>query len=112
QSDKGAKGGCLASKGLAFGLGLLFLAAIFAVAFAFVSLSARAADGSKLLIGVNDEIYYFGSATREDAQALGSALKQSGFLTDRGVSAFLAKDNGSTIISFVAKEGAWNDPSL
>ncbi|WP_348264777.1 hypothetical protein P8935_09605 [Telmatobacter sp. DSM 110680] len=106
------KGGRLGSKGLAFGSGLVFFTVIVAMVFAVASISDRAANGSKLTIGGKDEIFYSGSATKQEAEALGSALKESGYLSDRGVSVFLAKGSEGTVISYVAKEGSWNDPSL
>jgi hypothetical protein len=60
----------------------------------------------KAIIGAKDEIYYFGSATEADAEALGQALKTAGFLEDKGVSVLLTKGDG-TAISFVVNENAW-----
>jgi hypothetical protein len=102
------RGGRLGSKWLAFGGGAALLAAIVAVVF----VSARAADGPKVPIGSKDEIYYSGSATKEEAQALGNSLKQSGFLADRGVSVFLAKSKDGAVISYVTKDGVWNDTAM
>ena len=102
------RGGPLGSKWMAFGCGAAVLAAIVAVVF----VSARAADGPKVLIGTKDEIYYSGSATKEEAQALGNSLKQTGFLTDHGVSVFLAKSKAGTAISYVTKDGVWNDIAM
>jgi hypothetical protein len=106
------KGGRLGSKGAAFGLGLGFFAAIVAMVFAGVSISDHAANGSKVTIGARDEVFYSGSATKQEAEALGSALKQCGYFSDRGVTVFLSKGSEGTVISYVAKEGSWNDPSL
>ncbi len=106
------RGGRLGSKGLAFGFGLVFFTVIVAMVFAVASVLDQAADGSKLTIGGKDEIFYSGSATKQEAEALGNALKESGYLSDRGVSVFLAKGSEGTVISYVAKEGSWNDPSL
>ena len=111
-NEHAKKGGRLGSKGLAFGSGLMYFAVIFAMVFAAASISDGAATGSKVMIGAKDEIFYTGSASKQDAEALGAALKQSGYLSDRGVSVFLAKDNEGTVISYVAKEGSWNDASL
>ncbi len=71
---------------------------------------ARRRRSGKLIIGSKDELYYFGSATDAEAQALAQSLKSFGFLRDRGVSVFLSKGNGATAISFVLAEGAWDDP--
>jgi hypothetical protein len=63
----------------------------------------------RAIIGAKDEIYYFGSATDADAEALGQALKTAGFLLDRGASVVLSKGDG-TAISFVVNENAWERP--
>ncbi len=63
----------------------------------------------KAIIGARDEIYYFGSASEADAEALGGALKTAGFLEDTGVSVVLAKGDG-TAISFVVAGGVWERP--
>jgi hypothetical protein len=97
------KGGRLGSKGAAFGLGLGFFAAIVAMVFAGVSISDHAANGSKVTIGARDEVFYSGSATKQEAEALGSALKQCGYFSDRGVTVFLSKGSEGTVISYVAK---------
>lgn len=106
------RGGQPGSKWAAFGCGAAMLAAIVTVVFVAVSVSARAANGPKVLIGSKDEIYYAGSATKEEALALGDSLKQSGFLLDHGVSVFLAKSKGGTVISYMAKDGVWNDAAM
>lgn len=106
------RGGRLGSKRLAFGCGAALLAAIVAIVFVSTSATEDAANGPKMPIGSKDEIYYSGSATEEEAQALGNSLKQSGFLTDRGVSVFLAKSKDGTVISYVTKDGAWNDTAM
>jgi hypothetical protein len=102
------RGGRPGSKWVAFGCGAAVLVAIVAI----VVVSTRAANGPKVLIGSKDEIYYSGSATKEEAQALGNSLKQSGFLTDHGVSVFLAKSKDGAVISYVTKDGAWNDTAM
>ncbi len=111
-NEHAEKGGRSGSKGIAIGSGLAFFTVIVAMFFAVGSISGQATSGSSLTIGTKDEIFYSGSATRQEAEALGSALKESGYLSDRGVSVFLAKGSEGTIISYVAKEGSWNAPSL
>jgi hypothetical protein len=98
----------LGSKGGAFGFGL----AICAVIVGCVFLSAYASRDPSITIGTKDDISYSGSATKSDAQALGNALKEIGYLKDRGVSVSLAKGKDGTIVSFVVKQGAWNDPDI
>ena len=63
----------------------------------------------RVIIGARDEIYYFGPATKADAEALGQALKSAGFLVDAGASVVLSKDGG-TAISFVVGDGVWERP--
>lgn len=62
----------------------------------------------KLLLGPRDSIYYFGSATENDAKALGQALRSAGYLRDLGVSVVISKDP-ITGIGFVVNEGVWLD---
>jgi hypothetical protein len=63
----------------------------------------------KVIAGVKDEVYYYGSATAPEAEALGRALQSNGYLVDSGASVVLSKD-GVTSISFVLGDGAWNRP--
>jgi hypothetical protein len=63
----------------------------------------------KATIGAKDEVFYFGSATKQDAEALGKALRNARFFEDKGVSVVLAKGDG-TAISFVVAEGGWERP--
>jgi hypothetical protein len=64
----------------------------------------------KAVIGTKDEIYYFGAATEAEAKALGQALKTAGYLEDSGVTILLSKGYG-TVISFVVRAGAWEQPA-
>jgi hypothetical protein len=59
--------------------------------------------------GAHDVIYYFGSTTPADAQALAAALRQAGYLQDLGVTITIAKANG-TAIGFVVGDGVWDQP--
>ncbi len=63
----------------------------------------------KVVPGVKDEIYYFGSATQAQAEALGRALKRDGFLVDTGASVVLSKGD-RTVIAFVVGDGVWTRP--
>jgi hypothetical protein len=56
-----------------------------------------------------DEVLYKGTATEQDAKALGDALKKVGFFKGRGVSVQLTKGPDGAIITFVVQEGAWDD---
>lgn len=63
----------------------------------------------RIRVGSKDEIYYLGSATEADAQALGRALRDAGYLQDLGVSVSLSRDQG-TAIGFVVGNGVWRQP--
>lgn len=63
----------------------------------------------KVAIG-NDDVYYYRRATKEDALALGDALKRIGFFDGRGTSVLLWEGGGPTVISFAVNQGAWNHP--
>lgn len=66
----------------------------------------------KVVIGKNDEVYYYRRATKDDALALGHALKSTGFFNGRGTSVLLWMGGGSTVVSFVLDEGAWDHPHV
>jgi hypothetical protein len=64
----------------------------------------------KVVIGKNDEVYYYHRAAKEDALSLGRALQGTGFFNDRGTSVLLWMGGGPTVVSFVMDEGAWDHP--
>jgi hypothetical protein len=104
-----ARGGQLSSRWAATGVGLAFLAVFSTI----VIVGALGLGGQhRVLIGTNDEVFYLGSATKQDAQALGEALKTAGYFKDLGFAVVLSKDQDGTAISFVVKEGAWDDPQM
>jgi hypothetical protein len=102
-------GGKLVSRWTASGLGLTFMALIFGgiLLFEFGRVSA-----AKVTVGPNDDIYYSGSATKQDASNLGDALKTVGYFSDKGTSVFLAKGKNGTAVSFVVKEGVWQQAEM
>jgi len=107
------RGGKLGSKWAAFGVGMAYLTAIFAVAFVAVFIPAyKAGNGPKVVVGTKDEVYYSGTATQADAQALGNSLKATGYFADNGVTVLLDKGPSGTIVSFVVKEGIWDKPDM
>lgn len=65
----------------------------------------------KVAIG-EDEVVYSGTATRDEATALGNALKIRRYFQNHGVTVMLDKGAAGTAISFVVKEGSWNNPGL
>jgi hypothetical protein len=102
------RGGHLASRWVAFGVALVFLAIVFGGIF----LAYKIKEGPKVMIGAKDEIYYTGTATKAEAEALGAALKDADYFRDRGVTVALDKGASGTSISFVVKEGIWNQPKM
>ena len=98
------RGGRLGSKWLAFGLGAAFCVVLFGAIFAAVSMN----NGTSVKIGSKDEVYYSGTATKADAVALGNALKSDGYMQDQGADVILDKGKDGTIVSFIVKEGFWD----
>ncbi|HET9399737.1 MAG TPA: hypothetical protein VFO34_02200 [Candidatus Acidoferrales bacterium] len=91
-------GGMLSSRWAALGIGILGCATVYIAALA---LSLGAAIRSKVIIGTKDQVYYGGSATKQDAAALGAALKSEGYLRDNGFIVILVKDTTGATVSFV-----------
>ena len=107
------RGGRLGSKWTAFGVGMAFLIAFFAVVFLVLFIPTYTANkGPKVVIGSKDEVFYSGSATKDDAQTLGNALKTTGYFADKGVAVLLEKGNNGTVVSFVVKDGIWDQPEM
>ena len=104
-----ARGGRIGSRWAAAGVGMLYLAAFAAV---IVAGALWLGGQHKVVIGTKDEVYFVGSATKQDAQALGAALQKEGFFSDKGFAVILTKDQDGTAISFVVKPGAWDDPQM
>ena len=63
-------------------------------------------------IGTKDQVVYSGTATKNDATALGNALKTAGYFQDRGVTVLLSKGTGGTVIGFVVQDGYWNNAGV
>jgi hypothetical protein len=104
-----SQGGRLGSKWVAFGVGMAFLCVIFAVVFTTVYVGTT---HNKVVVGTKDEVYFRGSATKQEAQSLGDALKKGGYFKDRGTTVFLEKGKDGTSISLVLREGAWDEPGM
>jgi hypothetical protein len=100
------KRGKLAAKLLPLGIGLI-LVATFAI---WAMHPSKRPTVPKVIVGTNDEIYYYRSASKADAQALGMALIGTGFLNNRGTTVLLSKGSAGTIVSFVLNNGAWDHP--
>jgi len=104
------RGGPLGSRWAAAGLGVILLLVIFGGA--LLVGYQLGGFGSKVVIGNKDEVFYSGSATKQDALALGQALKDAGYFLDRGVSARISKGGDGTSIGFVMQEDMWNRPDI
>jgi hypothetical protein len=63
--------------------------------------------------GGPDGIYYEGSATKAEAQALGKRFESMGFFKGKGANVILARhDDGTTLTFVVGVDGAWNNPKM
>jgi hypothetical protein len=100
------RGGPVASNWRAFVLGLLLFAAIVA---GTVEVMRRPRPTlPKVVIGAKDEVYYSRKLTAQDAIALGRALRNVGFFSDRGTSVLLSRSGGGAVVSFVLADGVWD----
>jgi membrane associated rhomboid family serine protease len=61
-------------------------------------------------VGKKDLVYYEGSATGEDAKALGHALQENGFFLDTGRAIALSKGADGTVITLNITAAAWGNP--
>lgn len=102
-------GGRLSSRWAALGIGILGCAAIY---LAVLALTLGAAMRSKVIIGTKDQVYYGGSATKQDAAALGAALKSEGYLRDNGFIVILVKDATGATVSFVVDPKKITQPDM
>jgi hypothetical protein len=100
------RGGQLGSRWAAAGLGVVLMVVIFGGA--ILVGYQLGGFGSKVVIGTRDEVFYSGSATKQDALALGQALKDAGYFLDRGVTARISKDQDGTTVGFVVQDGMWD----
>ena len=64
----------------------------------------------KVAIG-SDRVYYSEGATAQNAQALGYALRGTGYFHDAGSSVLLLKHGAITEVSFAVDDGAWDHPA-
>ena len=111
-SEHLARGGQLASKWSAAGVGAIYFVVILAIVFAIVFTQTKATQGTRVAIGKNDEVYYRDGATQADAIALGNDLKSDGYFTDKGATVAIDKTAAGPIVSFVVKEGGWDQPEM
>jgi hypothetical protein len=111
-ADHVTRGGKVGWRRAAAGIGVACLIVIFGVVFGYFPVQQFTRGDSKVTIGTQDAVFYSGSATRDDATALGQKLKEMGCFTDRGVTVFLKKGRGRPIVSFAVRDGAWDQPEM
>lgn len=58
-----------------------------------------------------DGVYYEGSVTKDEAQALGRQLESMGFFRGKGANVLLIRHDDGTTLVFVIVGEAWNDPN-
>lgn len=104
-----ARGGQLASRWSAFWVSLIFLAIFFGIVLVIVY---QGEQRTGVMIGTKDEVFYSGSATSAEAQALGNALKEIGYFKDRGANVMVDKGKDGTVVSFVVADGTWDKPDM
>jgi hypothetical protein len=108
-----AEGGLMESGWKAFGFSLIVLVAYFGVAFlGYFGLEYVKEGGKKITYAGGGEVLFTGSATKQDAESLGKSLQEIGYLGKRPVSVILSKENGVTAVSFVVKDGFWDEPGV
>ncbi len=102
-------GGERASVWAGVGFGLLFLAVMLLIVGVGIYV---ATEQKSVLIGAHDRVYYSGTASKQEADRLGQSLKDLHYFSDRGVTVFLNRDKDGTIVSFVVKDGTWDQPQM
>ncbi len=107
-SEHVAHGGELGSRWKAFGVAVVTLAVVFVALLAVLMV----VNPGTVTIGTMDRVHYSGTATKDQAIALGNALKADGFFQNRGARVRLHKGSKGTAISFVVSDGTWNDPKM
>jgi hypothetical protein len=65
---------------------------------------------SKLIIGANDEVYYFRPITASQAASVGQALQAAGFFAGKASAVQLLRWRGATTVSFALNNGGWDRP--
>ncbi len=112
-----AWGGQLYSRWRAVGVALLTMLVLGCAVFGYLYytgelqriMSQMSSPQSVVTIGTKDKVVFSGTATNNDATALGNALKTAGYFQDNGAMVLLNKTASSTTISFAVQDGAWNN---
>jgi hypothetical protein len=108
------RGGAVASAWASVGIGLLCLVLVVGTIFGVVvgiAFLLEPSFGTFMEFG-NDEVYYSGEATEEDARKLARVLQDIGFFGADGVSVKIEASSGQYEVSFVLVENAWEDPEM
>jgi hypothetical protein len=115
-----AWGGKLASKWAAFGTAIVTVLILGGALVGYLYYTGQwqkfatqyGIGQTAVTIGTKDQVIYSGTATKNDATALGNELKSAGYLQDRGVTVVLNKGTNGTTISFVVEDGIWNQAGM
>ncbi len=92
--------------------GRLLAIGVVTAVFAFAFTCGCNLVAKKITIGSKDEVRYGGTATAQEARALGESLKTQGYFQDNDVIVVLTKGPDGTIITFIVVEGTWNNDNL
>lgn len=105
-----AGGGAIASAWPSVGIGVLCSPVVLGVVFCAAYLF-EPSFGTVVEFG-NDEIYYSGEATEEDARKLASILEDEEYFGSSGASVRIQAASGRFLVSFVLEENAWRDTEM
>lgn len=88
---------------------ILMVVALAVAAFLYFGRQGRI--GTRFEISKNEAVFYSGKAKEQDARTLGDLLTRAGFFMGEGTRDVLLRkdDDGTTIVSFVVKDGAWDE---
>ena len=101
-------GGAVASGWPSVGIGLLCLPFVLGAIFG-IAILLEPSLGTVVEFG-NDEIYYSGDASEEDARELARVLKEMEYFGSGGVTVRLESSSAQYVVSFVLVNDAWDDP--
>lgn len=93
---------------VAYGFGVLLLATIVIGGYQLAHEPEPVA--TRVIIGSQDQVYYYHRATSADARALGDTLRTIGFFRGTGSTVLLSKGTDGTLVSFVLNDGGWDHP--
>jgi len=104
--------GQLASNWGAAGIGLATMVVLLGGVVGGVLLFSSDDLGPSVTFNGDCDVHYTGDATEADARKLGSALEEAKYFGEnRSITVLIRKSDGVFTISFVVKDGTWDDPS-